>query len=70
MVAERDTVEITTALGRVTVKRKLLAGRVVDAQPELDDCVRVAREGGMPLHRVIAELTAVARAQLVTEEAP
>lgn len=68
MVASRDTVEISTPLGTVGVKRKLLGGRVVDAQPEHDDCVRIAREHGMPLHRVIAELTAVARAELVTEE--
>ena len=70
MVAARDTVDISTRFGTVTVKRKLLGDRVVDAHPELDECARVAREQGMPLHRVIAELTALARAELVTEEVP
>ena len=69
MVAGRDSVEVATPLGTVAVKRKLLGGRVVDAAPELDDCVRIARERGMPLHRVIAELSAHVRAELVTEEA-
>jgi uncharacterized protein (TIGR00299 family) protein len=64
MVAGRDTVELSTALGRVRVKRKLLGGRVVDAHPELDDCARIAHEQGIPLERVIAELTVAARAAL------
>ena len=69
MVAGRDTVEVATPLGTVTVKRKLRGGRVVDARPELDDCARLARVNGIPLHRAIAELTAHVRARLITEDA-
>ncbi len=66
MVAGRDGADLDTALGRVRIKRKLLGGRVVDARPELDDCVRIARERGLPLDAVIAELTAAARASCTT----
>jgi hypothetical protein len=68
MVAGRDSVELATGLGTITVKRKLLGGRVVDVRPELDECERVARERGIPLERAIAELTALARAELITED--
>jgi pyridinium-3,5-bisthiocarboxylic acid mononucleotide nickel chelatase len=66
MTAGRDTVVLSTALGAVRVKRKLVGGRVVDAQPEPDECARIAREQGIPLHRAVAELTAAARAALAT----
>jgi uncharacterized protein (TIGR00299 family) protein len=65
MVAERDTVELGTRWGPVRVKRKRLGVRVVDAHPELDDCRRIAGAHQLPLHQVVDELTAAARAAFV-----
>ena len=65
MVAGRDTTSVDSPLGPVRVKRKLLGGRVVDARPELEDCRRLARDTGRPLHEVLDTVTAAARAALV-----
>jgi len=61
MVAQRDTVQFESPHGPVRVKRKRLHGRVVDARPEMDDCIAVAQRTGLPLHRVVDEITAAAR---------
>lgn len=65
MVAERDVLPFASPLGEVRVKRKLVAGRVVDARPELDDCLRLAAATGRPLHLVIDTVSAAARAEMV-----
>jgi pyridinium-3,5-bisthiocarboxylic acid mononucleotide nickel chelatase len=65
MVAERDVRAFASPLGEVRVKRKLVAGRVVDARPELDDCRRLADATGRPLHQVIDTVTAAARAEML-----
>ncbi len=51
-VAEREIVTVTTPLGPVRVKRKLWNGDDVGAAPEYEDCARLAREHGLPLHEV------------------
>ncbi|HEV7466090.1 MAG TPA: nickel pincer cofactor biosynthesis protein LarC [Candidatus Dormibacteraeota bacterium] len=65
MVAERDVLAFASPLGEVRVKRKLVGGRVVDARPELDDCLRLAAATGRPLHLVIDTVSAAARAEMV-----
>ena len=65
MVVDRVTVEIVIDRERIRVKRRLVAGVVVDARPELDDCVRVAAASGRPLHVVVDELTVAARRMTV-----
>jgi uncharacterized protein (TIGR00299 family) protein len=65
MVAERDVRRFASPLGEVRVKRKLVAGRVVDARPELDDCRRLAAATGRPLHQVIDTVSAAARAEML-----
>jgi pyridinium-3,5-bisthiocarboxylic acid mononucleotide nickel chelatase len=65
MVAGRDVRPFESPLGEVRVKRKLVAGRVVDARPELDDCRRLAAATGTPLHQVIDAVSAAARARLL-----
>jgi pyridinium-3,5-bisthiocarboxylic acid mononucleotide nickel chelatase len=67
MVAARDVTAVDSPLGPVRAKRKLLAGRVVDARPELDDCRRVADATGRPLHEVVDTVTAAVRAALVPD---
>ncbi|RKG99597.1 nickel pincer cofactor biosynthesis protein LarC [Corallococcus sp. CA053C] len=51
---ERDWVEVETPWGRVRVKRGLRDGRVLNAHPEFDDCVRVAQAAGVPVKQVMA----------------
>ena len=51
-VAEREVVAMETGLGTVRVKVKSLAGEVVAAAPEYEDCRRIALETGQPLQEV------------------
>lgn len=51
---ERDFVEVETPWGRVRVKRGLRDGWVLNAHPEFDDCVRLARAAGVPVKQVMA----------------
>jgi uncharacterized protein (TIGR00299 family) protein len=46
--AERDTLEVETAFGRVRIKRGRLAGRVLAMSPEYEDCRRLALVAGVP----------------------
>jgi hypothetical protein len=58
--AERETVEVETAFGRVRVKRARLDGRPLAAAPEFEDCRRLALERGVPWRDVYrAALAAV-----------
>lgn len=47
---------LDTPLGSVTIKNALLHGRVVRSKPELEDCRKLARQHGIPLGEVYAEL--------------
>ncbi len=49
---ERKWVEVDTRYGRARVKLGLLGREVVTAQPEYEDCRRLAREHGVPLKLV------------------
>ena len=51
---ERETVGVATPLGEVRVKVARRAGRVVNAQPEFEDCVRIAEARGVPIKEVQA----------------
>ncbi|MGH9314887.1 MAG: nickel pincer cofactor biosynthesis protein LarC [Vicinamibacterales bacterium] len=51
---ERETIAVTTPLGEVRVKVARRAGRVVNAQPEFEDCVRIAEARGVPIKEVQA----------------
>jgi uncharacterized protein (TIGR00299 family) protein len=50
--AERETMEVETAFGRVRVKRAHLEGRPLVAAPEFEDCRRLALAGGVPWREV------------------
>ncbi|MCO4770746.1 MAG: nickel pincer cofactor biosynthesis protein LarC [Deltaproteobacteria bacterium] len=52
---------VETPFGAVSIKEGLLEGEVVTRQPELDDCLRLAREEGVPLREVLAAAVAAAR---------
>jgi uncharacterized protein (TIGR00299 family) protein len=51
-VCEREVVTVETTYGPVRVKRKRWAGAALGAAPEYEDCARLARERGVPLHQV------------------
>jgi uncharacterized protein (TIGR00299 family) protein len=56
---ERAIVSVETPYGSVRVKRAGHGGRTLNAQPEFDDCERVARERGVPVKEVwVAALAA------------
>jgi uncharacterized protein (DUF111 family) len=50
--AQRDWVSVETPWGPVRVKVKRLGDRVLDAWPEYEDCVEVARAAEVPLAQV------------------
>jgi uncharacterized protein (DUF111 family) len=58
---ERDWVEVTTQHGSVRVKIGRLEGNAVTVAPEFEDCVKVAREAGVPARHVYEEATRLAR---------
>jgi uncharacterized protein (TIGR00299 family) protein len=47
--------EVATRWGTVRVKTGELGGRVVSAEPEFEDCARVAAGAGVPVKRVLQE---------------
>jgi len=53
---------VTTPYGPVRLKEGSLDGRIVTAQPELDDCLELAESQGLPLADVIAAAVAAGRA--------
>lgn len=60
-VLERDRVTVETPYGPVAVKRGRRAGRVYNAQPEFEDCRRVALERGVAVKEVWAAALAAYR---------
>jgi uncharacterized protein (DUF111 family) len=59
----RETTSVSVGGLEISVKVARLDGVVVTAQPEYDDVVRVARVLDRPTREVLAEASAVARAQ-------
>jgi uncharacterized protein (DUF111 family) len=51
---ERETLMVQTALGPVGIKVARRDGRVLNAAPEFDDCVRLATEHQRPVKEVQA----------------
>ena len=69
--AERDSVDVETAFGRVRIKRGRLGGRMVAAAPEYEDCRRLALAAGVPWRDVYrAALAAMAAIGAITATTP
>src|ERR671930_1898456 len=60
----REELKVETRHGSVVVKVGFLDGRPVTVAPEFEDCIRVAREGGVPAREVYEEATRLAREEL------
>jgi uncharacterized protein (TIGR00299 family) protein len=60
--AGREQRTVETEFGPLKVKLKLLDGQVLQASPEYEDCLRVAREQGIPPARVLAAAVAAGQA--------
>jgi len=56
-VLEREVITVDTALGQIRFKVARRDGKVLNAAPEFDDCVRIARERDLPLKDVQAAAT-------------
>jgi uncharacterized protein (TIGR00299 family) protein len=54
---DRELVDVPTPLGTIRFKVARLAGVVVNAAPEFEDCLRVASERGLPVKEVQAAAT-------------
>jgi uncharacterized protein (TIGR00299 family) protein len=68
LVAERRVETMSSSLGEVNVKLKVLEGRVVDARPEHDDVARLAEVAGIPITEAHRRLSDEARRRFVTEQ--
>ena len=61
LALERRFDEVTTSFGTVRVKVAVRNGVALNAQPEFEDCRRLAAERGVPIKDVIAEAMAAWR---------
>ncbi len=60
-VAQRETIEFDSSLGRARVKIKRIAGIILDVSPEYEDCRRLAVEKDIPLQEVLRVIESEAR---------
>ncbi len=56
----REFEEIDTRFGKVVIKKSFFNGRLVSVKPEADRCAAIAAETGLPMKRVMQEVTALA----------
>jgi len=55
---------VEAAGGPIRVKTARLEGRIVNAQPEYEDCLALARRKGRPLKEILRRAEAAAAASL------
>jgi uncharacterized protein (TIGR00299 family) protein len=66
VVLARSFVPVATAYGKVRIKLGALDGEILGAQPEFEDCRRLAAQAGVPAREVLAAAAAAARNLLPT----
>jgi uncharacterized protein (TIGR00299 family) protein len=54
---EREFSKIKTKYGEVTVKTAIYRGKHLKSKPEYEDCIRLAREHGIPVHKIYEEIS-------------
>jgi hypothetical protein len=62
--AEREIRDIPTLYGDVPVKLKIMGGKVIQATPEFDACLRLSEAQGVPVHQILQEAAAASRTLL------
>jgi uncharacterized protein (TIGR00299 family) protein len=65
---ERKVIAISSTLGKVRIKVRRLGGKVLGATPEYEDCLKLARERGLPLPQVYNTLSAAIADYLARKE--
>lgn len=60
-IAQREFRSLSTPYGDLTLKLKILDGRIVDAVPEFDDCRRLAAQKQIPVKQVLDSALALAQ---------
>jgi len=50
--AQREFKQVQTVYGNLTVKQKILNGKIIQSVPEYDECVRLANENGVSLAEI------------------
>ena len=70
LVLDREHVEVRTPWGEVRVKVGRLAGEVLQAAPEYEDCARVADSAGVALKEVYEAALAAYRRAAAAKKAP
>ena len=53
---DRETVSLSTPWGSVRAKKTVFRGQTANVKPEADDCLRIAKENGIPLKQVYDSL--------------
>lgn len=61
---ERKIEQITTRYGEVRVKSAFYRGICIKSKPEYDDCIRIAKEKGLPISEVYREVDSVIRTNI------
>lgn len=57
--AKRHWETVTTAWGEVRIKVGTLDGEKINSAPEIDDCIRLSEESGVPVKDIYARAMAV-----------
>ena len=70
VVLARSFAKVATAYGPVRVKLAALAGEVLGANPEYDDCRKLAERARVPVREVLAAAAAAARGLLPRRKRP
>jgi uncharacterized protein (TIGR00299 family) protein len=70
VVLARSFAEVATPYGSVRAKVAALDGAALGAQPEFEDCRRLAARAGVPVREVLAAAAAAARALLPSPSPP
>ncbi|KPL12642.1 MAG: hypothetical protein AMS26_16800 [Bacteroides sp. SM23_62] len=54
---EREFTKIQTKYGEVTVKTAIYRGKHLKSKPEYEDCIRLAKEHGIPVQKIYDEIS-------------
>lgn len=60
---QREFSKLQTSYGEVTVKTAIYKGQKLKAKPEYEDCVRLAREHGIPVQQIYQEIAGMINKQ-------